>query len=212
MDGNTVTPGGIVGTGAATRGRHPHPDRSASGVCRIRREGQGRRDGPRRPLRLRPADPVRPGQQRKRTVARLLRRPDRHASGLPDRRRQLGPDPRGTRARPLRPAEHPDRPDPVRRRRDRWPAERRHDARPHRLRLHLSAVQGADDLLHRGGPALPALRRSLRSGPERSLHLDRDPAARGRGRVHHGRHQAVGRRAAPDQQVAPRTRRPARTA
>ena len=54
---------------------------------------------------------------------------------------------------------------------------RRDHPRPHRLRLHLSAVQGADDLLHRRGPALPALRRSLRSGAATSP----TPRSRSRG-------------------------------
>ena len=121
MAAPTATPGGIVGAGAATGPPASAPACSRRSRCSTPRARKARptsacTSGSRRRSSAAPA------QQRQRTAARLLRRPDRHASGVPDGRRHLGPDPRRPRARPLRPAEHPDRPDPVRRRRHRWPA------------------------------------------------------------------------------------------
>ena len=45
------------------------------------------------------------------------------------------------------------------------PDGRRHHPRPHRLRLHLPAVQGADDVLDARGPAVAVLDRSVPAAP-----------------------------------------------
>ena len=117
-------------------------------------------------------------------VARLLRRPDRHASGLPDRRRHLGSDLAGrelglfSRQNILT---------------DQTLfgigatggiGGRRHDPGPHRLRLHLPAVQAQMTYSTAGRPAASALDRLFEPAlGDGAVRPDRDSAGRGRSRV-----------------------------
>ena len=145
-------------------------------------------DRSRRALRLRAADPVRLQRPRRGTAASVGGQGHDCFGAQIDMRQvyltvggTLGPDPRRSRARPVRPAEHPERPDPVRRRRHRRRSGRRHHARPHRLRVHLSAVQGADDLLDPGGPAVRSSPSACSSRP-RNPPFVHGPGSPGRGR------------------------------